>query len=236
MKSINRQLAVFWMVAVATTVMAICLGASWNAASAQSPSTTTTTDAAQASALPYGAAEVVKMQKESIQPDVIVTYINSTSLPYYLNASQIITLKNMGVPENVILAMVHRASQLHQTESDNSFSPSEPLVTSILTVPAVTMIDTWSYPAFGTGYPIYGMGYPYGYGYGWSYGGMGMGFGNWGWGFGVRQGFDAGIGRVQSAFRPGGGFRGGGSGMRGGGGGAMGPGGMRGGGSGAGPR
>ena len=77
--------------------------------------------AAQAPALPYGAGEVVKMYQGGINKDVIVNYINSTSLPYHLSADGIIYLQTLGVPQEITKAMIQRDGQLQQQQAAQQY-------------------------------------------------------------------------------------------------------------------
>ena len=60
----------------------------------------------QAPTLPYGAGEVLKMYQGGINKDVILNYINNTSLSYRLSADGIIYLQSLGVPQELTKAMI----------------------------------------------------------------------------------------------------------------------------------
>jgi hypothetical protein len=185
-------------------------------ASAQNTSTAHASSI-QAPALPYGASEVVKLYQAGVHKDVIVSYINTTALPFHLSADGIIYLHTLGVPPEVTLAMIQRDGQLQQQPTQQQMAAAEAaangavaaqspaqVVTPTTPAPSATVIGGSDYPYYyDYGYPYY---YGY-YGYGWPYygGSLWVGGGR-GWGHGGLRG----------AY---GGFRGGFGGGHGGGGG-----------------
>ena len=263
-KKMKKRPSVIPMALAGITAAAVYFGAFCNVASAQNTSTTKVSanpppaaGASQAPALPYGVGEVVKMYQGGIHEDVIVNYINSTALPYHLNADGIIYLQTLGMPQEITKSIILRDGQLHQQAmqrysqpqpmpgpmpAPNAGAPDQPpvqVVTPTTPAPAVTEIGGSDYPYYDSydyGYPYYGYGYPY-YGYGWPYyGGWYVGWplvGGWGWGYGGFRGGYGGFRGGYGGFRGGYGFHGGG-GFRGGGGFHGGFGGGHGGGGGAG--
>jgi hypothetical protein len=234
----NRS-SVFPMALAAIAAAGVCLNAPWSAARAQSSSTanysTTPPPAAsanQAPALPYGAGEVVKMYQAGISKDVIVSYINNSSLPYHLSADGIVYLQTLGVPQEVTQAMIQRDGQMQQqqvlqqqyqqpqmaavsAEANSAVAAQSPAQVVMPTTPApsVTVIGDSGYPYYDYGYPDY-------YDYGGAYSGWPLVIGGGlGWGYGGYGGFRGGVGGFRSGEGVGG-FRGNGStgGFRGGGG------------------
>src|SRR5262245_23155164 len=49
-----------------------------------------------------GIADILKMFDAKVDIEVIRTYISNSAVPYYLNASEIILLKQRGIPNEVI--------------------------------------------------------------------------------------------------------------------------------------
>src|SRR5665213_249758 len=98
--------------------LALCsLGLSGSALAAPDvpPSGTSPASATVAApSLPYGVTEVVKMYQGGINKEVILGYIQNTALPFHLTADGIIYLNHMGVPLDVISALIHRDGQLHE--------------------------------------------------------------------------------------------------------------------------
>jgi hypothetical protein len=180
--------------------------------------------------LPYGVGEVVKMYQGGINKDVIVNYIDNTSLAYHLSADGIIYLHNLGMPQEITKAMILRDGQLQQQQAmrppypqnygqqpmppplaaPNGYgydaSQPPPQVAAPSTPPPdVTVI--------GSDYPVYDAGYPYYYNYGYPYYGWPVVVGGgWGWGRGWG-GYRGGFGGFHGAI---GGFHGGFGGFHGG--------------------
>src|ERR1039458_3391765 len=90
--------SVFRMALGVITATAVCFGVYGSAACAQNTSTSTgsTAGAAPAPNLPYGAGEVVKMYQGGISKEVIINYINNSSLPFHLGADQLLHLQLLG--------------------------------------------------------------------------------------------------------------------------------------------
>ena len=201
--------------ALAAMFTAICLGIPGSVASAAKPnaeaSVPPTTGSAPSPALPSGAGEVMKMFKGGISKDLIIGYINTTALAYHLSADEIIHLQTMGLPQEVIKAMIERGGQLQrqqvgqrqigqlqQQRVDQQYyqprgvpngayaaQPPAPYVMPSAPAPPVVMdgLDYPVYPAYDSVYPPYYIGSP-------CYwppvviGGVGWGR-SWGWGPGV---------------------------------------------------
>jgi hypothetical protein len=225
----NNRASVLPMALAAIAAIAVYAGAPWSTASAQNASiasashTPPSSNVAQAPALPYGAGEVVKMYQSGINKDIIVSYINSTALPYHLSADGIIYLQSLGMPQEITQSMIQRDGQLQQQAMQQYYHQQQMAAAMAaangLAAQSTAQVVTPTTPALsvsvigGSDYPYnYDYGYPYYSGYGSPYyGGYGGGFG-WGWGNGWGlgrggYGFRGGIG----GFRGSGGFGGGGS-------------------------
>jgi hypothetical protein len=167
---------------------------------------------ARAPALPFGVSEVLKMYQGGIGKDIIINYIENTVLPFHLTADGEIYLQHLGVPPEVMSALIRRDGELQRqsvaadqrqpqqataiTAASNQVaaSPNPPLIAPGTPPPAVSCPypDASApvvYPDYAT-YPYYGYGYPYFYGPDVIIGG-GFGFGR-GFGRGGRGGFGRG--------------------------------------------
>jgi hypothetical protein len=127
----NRP-SVFRMALPAITAAAVCLGVSWSVASAQSASpnnagsaTPPTANAAQAPSWPSGVSEVMKMVKGGISADIIVSYINNSSLSFYLSADNLISLQRDGVPAPVLTAMLQRYGEMRRPSGTAAGAPAQ---------------------------------------------------------------------------------------------------------------
>ncbi len=195
-----------------------------SSALAQDASTTATVQVTAPAPVPqlsYGTAQIVQLAQAKIGEDTIVAYVKNSGNSYGLDANQIIYLRQQGVSDAVITAMLNQpkpavASAPAPADYSTVPAPTTPApqvaapsdgssatYSSTATVaPTVTYVQTaptyYSQPYY---YPYY---YPY---YGYYYPGVSIG---WGWyGGGWRGG----------GWRGGGGWHGGGGGWHGGGGG-----------------
>lgn len=168
---------------------------------------------APAPALPLGVSEVLKMYQGGVGKDIIVAYIETNVLPFHLTADGEIYLQHLGVPPEVVLALIQRdgdlqkqsgaAYQAQQQQASVAAAASDQVVAGNPPSPAVvpsipTPVDPYAYPDDSTtviypdyaAYPYYG--YPYFYGRNFIIRG-GFGFER-GFGRGFRGGFDRGRG------------------------------------------
>lgn len=212
----------------AITIAAACAGfypaATTMAQNAPKPA------AVSAPALPYGVEQVVKMYRGGIGKEVIVNYINTTSLPYQMSADDILYLQSLGLPQEVTLAMIVRGGELQQQANVQQTAAAtaaaypaiapysappaqnEPIV--VPSTPAPAVAPSVTYIGSDYSYPYY---YDYGYPYYWPVVG-GWGWGGWGWGGRGWGGYHGGFGGGFHGGFGGGGFHGGGFGGHGGGG------------------
>jgi hypothetical protein len=171
------------------------------------PTTPVVTTATAAPALPPAASEVLQLSQAKISDGTIITYIQNSGTIYGLNASQVVYLKQQGVDDAVLSAMLNQRTMLASAPQqppamDNSAQtapppadttvaqPSTPAPSSVYVVP-----DTQTYYYNNWAYPYY-YSYPYYYGYyGWP-----------GWGWGYRGGY---YGGYHGGYYGGGGYHGG---------------------------
>jgi hypothetical protein len=59
-----------------------------------------------------GVADVLDMLKAGVSKDVIMSYIEHSTTPYRLSASELIAFKEQGVPDELTVAMLKRGSEL----------------------------------------------------------------------------------------------------------------------------
>ena len=147
---------------IALTVLALTAG---NAVAQNSPTATTTQPAAATPAAPqlsYGVPEVLQLSQAKVGDSTIIAYIQNSGNNYGLNAAQIIYLRQQGVSDPVINAMLNQRSQTAQTASaatsptvdsstyntQTSTATAPPAVTYVQTVPASSVYvipDTQTY-------------------------------------------------------------------------------------------
>src|SRR5262245_52459242 len=72
--------------------------------------------------LSAGVAEIIKMFDAKVDIEVIKTYIRNSAVPYYLSATEIIFLKERGIPNEVIASLIQRGGEL-RAQSPQSTPP-----------------------------------------------------------------------------------------------------------------
>jgi uncharacterized membrane protein YgcG len=170
--------------------------------------------------LSYGVSQIIQLSKAKVSDNTIVNYIQNSGSSYGLDASQIVYLKQQGISDPVINAMLNQPRPVapaapqtaYATASSTATVAAQPAVSYVQTAPAYVpsstvyvIPDTQTYQYYNNYYqPAYGY-YPY-YG-GWYYPPVSFSFG-FGGGYYHGGGFHGG-GFHGGGFH-GGGFHGGG--------------------------
>jgi hypothetical protein len=138
-----------------------------------------------------GIRDVLKMVDAKVDAEVIKTYIKNSSTAYNPNASEIIALKEHGVPDELITGLIERGGEI-RTQFAHAASQAAPPAPEPATAPntpqpqygygndygASMAFPAPSYPSYAdyaygypyAGYPYYPYyGYPCGYWYSWYY-------------------------------------------------------------------
>jgi hypothetical protein len=198
MKTQNLQKPLLTLAAFTLLTFTAAAQDSSNAGSATAQ-TATTVQAAPP--LSYGVPQILEMSQAKVSDGTIITYIQNGGTIYALNAEQIVYLKQQGVSDAVLNAMLNQRSQLaqsattqsasQQNDSDNANAQTantvaQPTVTYVQSVPSTSVYvvpDTQTYY-----YPYY---YPY-YNYYWYPPvSISFGFGHY-WGGGWHGGYHGG--------------------------------------------
>jgi hypothetical protein len=165
-------------------------------AAAQAVPAATTTPLPPATSAPppqlsYGAEEVLKLTQAKIGEDTMRTFVESSHLNYDLDALSIIYLRQQGVPETVVTAMLQKSKEVAddaktatsppaatanavvvpQTpapvpQPDATYSQPAPDYSSTYPAyaqPSYDYYDYYPYPYYDYSYPV---GFYFGYGYG----------------------------------------------------------------------
>lgn len=107
---------------MAAGLLSACLA--WSALAQNSPTTTPTPNPQSAAApkLAPGVEELLKMVKAGVSAEVMVNYVENANIPYRLEPSDLIMLKEQGVPDAVTMAMLKRGAvirtQVEQVRAD----------------------------------------------------------------------------------------------------------------------
>jgi hypothetical protein len=163
------------------------------AANAAQPSAVSTS----APWLPPGAAQVLQLAQAKVGDDTIVAYVKNSGTGYYFNADQIIYLRQQGLSDAVLTAMLNQpkpgvaaatapaatasvtmpttpAPQPADYSAPATPAPVAPPVTYVQTVPTTVY---YSQPYYYPGYAWYP---PVSLSFGWGWGGGWHGGGNYG--------------------------------------------------------
>jgi hypothetical protein len=77
---------------------------------AVTPATSSSTVAS--AKLPYGVEDVLKLSQANINENIIVNYVQNSGTIYNLSPQDIVTLKNQGVSDHVLSAMLNQRKQV----------------------------------------------------------------------------------------------------------------------------
>lgn len=128
--------------------------------------------------------EIVKLTKGGVAESITLAYIQNSSTAYSLDAQDIVRLRDQGVSAQVMTALMQHGDELRRAAAEASkqtqttatasvpASPSLAQVATTPAAPAVTYVESSSYPASSVSVTYFGSrsycdnsGY-YGYGYG----------------------------------------------------------------------
>jgi hypothetical protein len=155
-----------------------------------------------------GVTEVLKLYKGGVPTDIILNYINSSTLTVYLSADNIINLQQLGLPKEVLTALLKRQGEtrqvaLAQAPAASAVPVPQSPAPAYYNAPPENPADNFnnalqaraaqsyaydapavSYAAYPSyyDYPYYPY-YPYSYSY-WPPVAIGFGFGHFGGGYG----------------------------------------------------
>jgi hypothetical protein len=137
-----------------------------------------------------GVADVLKMMEAKVDPRVIQTYIQNSTVAYNPSVTEIIALKQRGVPDELVASMIQRGAQLRANGAQTPPPATSPVVPSLpppAMVAPTPQVPTYAYdyatvptypapaPAYNYDYPTYPpyyynySYYNYGYPWGWTY-------------------------------------------------------------------
>ncbi len=124
--------------------------------------------------LPYGVEDVLKLSKAQVSDDIVVNYIQNSGTVYNLSSQDILYLRNQGVSDRVIGAMLNQKTAVQQQaaqaaaaaasapDANTAAAVSAPVAPVVEAQPAASSVYVIPYP--DTTYAYYG-GYPYYYPY-----------------------------------------------------------------------
>src|SRR5437867_65709 len=83
-------------------------------AAAPSAKTNGIKKSAQSARLSFGVDEVVKMYQGGVETDVVLNYIENSSVPYHLSAEEVVHLHDIGVPSQIITTLIRHGAKVQQ--------------------------------------------------------------------------------------------------------------------------
>jgi hypothetical protein len=197
MKRLNRSVGVIsfgvigWTLAVGTVNSTAALALSSAAGYSSTPVPTSSpapwaTNAVAESAVTFsaGVGDVLRMVDAKVDPQVIRTFVENSTVAYNLSAAEIIALKTRGVPDDLVASMIARGAQLRAKGATSNPSsttttalPPAALVAPTPQAPAYSYeyltVPTYPAPSYNYDYPVsppyyydyswYNYGYPWGW-------------------------------------------------------------------------
>jgi hypothetical protein len=101
--------------------------------------------------LPYGVDDVLKLSRAQIGEEIILNYVRNSGTIYNLRASDIVYLKNAGVSEKVIGAMVDQRRQVEMAAAQTTqMTAQAPALTPVLNTAPTGPSGTYDNSASGT--------------------------------------------------------------------------------------
>jgi hypothetical protein len=97
---------------------------------------------AQDSSAVAGIPQVVRLSQAQVNENTIIAYVNRSGLSYNLTADQIISLRQQGVSDAVITAMLSQPPTAAPTVTTYAPPAPAPQVTQTVVAPAVTAVPT----------------------------------------------------------------------------------------------
>ena len=139
-------------------------------AATPSPKTNGIKKADQPARLSFGVEEVVKMYQGGVETDVVLNYIENSSVPYHLSAEEVVHLHDIGVPSPIITTLIRHGAKVQQqanaasaliqqkaTEEAKAASAYvNPYPPAVYAQPTPVVTYNYTYPQYVyAGYPSY---------------------------------------------------------------------------------
>jgi len=138
-------------------------------AAASSPKANGITKAVQPARFSFGVDEVVKMHQGGVGADVILNYIENSSVPYHLSSEEVVRLHDMGVPSPIITTLIRHGAKVQQQANEASAQIQQkateeakaapanlnPYSAPVYSPPAPVVNYTYAYPTYVNTYPAY---------------------------------------------------------------------------------
>jgi hypothetical protein len=67
--------------------------------------------------LSFGVDDIVKMVQRGVELEIVLTYIENSTIPYYLKAEEIVYLHDLGVPSTIVTALIRHGGNLRKEQA-----------------------------------------------------------------------------------------------------------------------
>ena len=120
-----------------------------SAAGSTSTSSVAESSSSTAAKLPYGVEDVLKLTRAQISEDIVLNYIQNSGTVYNLSPTDIVYLRNQGVPDRVINAMLDQRKKVPEAAAATAVqAPAGPSVAGNDANPAAAPADTQPAPVY----------------------------------------------------------------------------------------
>ena len=188
-----------WQKMLATLAVAGLVASASTALAQYTPAASPAPAGTPAQTLPYGVPQVLQLVQAKVSDDTIIAYVNNARISYNLDASQIIYLRQLGISDPVLMAMLNQpkagvapAPVAYTTPPPATPAPAPvpstvvqtpaPTVTYVQSQPSVTYVQSppttvyyaqpYYYPSYSYFPPVsLSFGWVFGHGGGWHGGG-----------------------------------------------------------------
>jgi hypothetical protein len=126
MKTLNSSVSVLALGASLIMVQPIQATAGDEESASPTDSAAQTSAATAPAKLPYGVEDVLKLTRAQVSEDVVVNYIQNSGTVYNLGSSDIVYLRNEGVPDRVINTMLEQRKKVTEAAVAASAQPAQP--------------------------------------------------------------------------------------------------------------
>jgi len=134
---------------------------------------------ANAVAVSPGVKEILNMVNAKVDAEVIMEYVKNSPVAYNLSADEIISLKNKGVPQEVLAAMIQHGAEVRAQMAQMAQGAPAAVAPNYVAPesggPTYSYGSPEEYPDYSYAYATYPYIYPYSYSYWW------YGYYPWGW-------------------------------------------------------
>ncbi|HYG34568.1 MAG TPA: hypothetical protein VEC99_07280 [Clostridia bacterium] len=150
------------LAAVLSSTLNFAYGADTNPPKPQAPEQQADAKTSEPKAILFsqGIPDIIRMVKANVEPQVVKTYVEHSTVAYNPSAAEIVALKKLGIPEDITKAMIERGAQLRaelQKTEREQVSPSFPDASAPYNWGGYQQpMPNYAYGSYAPAYPVYG--------------------------------------------------------------------------------